>query len=246
MIDGLLAAASGMEAEQFQLDAVSNDLANVSTPGYQSARLGFHDLLYASDGPGNGTTQTTGDGAAASIVGRDQTQGAIAQTGRPLDVAIMGDGYLEVRRPDGTIGLTRNGALQLNSNRQLTNQLGMPLVPPVRIPNGVPLDGIAIDPNGTVRANGRAVGRIALVTVPAPDQLLSAGDSTLTATAASGPIRPAPAGTTLTQGALESSNVDLAGAMGKMIDAQTSYSMDSRAIQMQDQMMQIANQIGPR
>jgi flagellar basal-body rod protein FlgG len=246
MIDGLLAAASGMEAQQTQLDTVSNDLANIDTPGYQGAELGFHDLLYESDGPDNGTLAATGDGAAAQIVGRDQQSGAINETGRPLDVAIQGEGYLEVRRPDGTIGLTRNGSLELNADRQVTNQLGMPLVPPLSIPPGVSLENVAIASNGTVQVGGRAIGQIALVDVPNPSGLLDAGNSTLLATAASGAIRPAPFGTTLQQGALESSNVDMAQAMSRMIDAQTSYSMDSRAIQMQDQMMQIANQIGPR
>jgi flagellar basal-body rod protein FlgG len=245
ILQGLLAAASGMEAEQAQLDAVSNDIANIDTPGYQSEVLGFHDLLYQSVGPGNGTTQATGDGAEAQVVGRDQAPGSIVTTGRWLDVAIQGPGFLEVRRPDGTIGLTRNGSLQLNANRELTNQEGMPLVPPLTIPNGVADNQVGIAPDGTVQVQGRTIGRISLVTVPAPDKLLNAGDSTLTANAASGAIRPLSA-TTLMQGALEYSNVDMSTAVSKMIDAQTSYSMDSRAIQMQDQMMQIANQIGPR
>ncbi len=95
-----------------------------------------------------------------------------------------------------------------------------------------------------MQAAGKTVGRLAIVTVPAPEQLLDSGDSTLSATAASGAIRPA-AGTTIQGGALEASNVDLSAEMGRMVDSQTSYDMDSRAIQMQDQMLQIANQIKP-
>jgi flagellar basal-body rod protein FlgG len=110
----------------------------------------------------------------------------------------------------------------------------------------VSLENVAIASSGTVQVGGRAIGQIALVDVPNPNGLLDAGNSTLLATAASGAIQSAPAGTALQQGALESSNVDMAQAMSRMIDAQTSYSMDSRAVQMQDQMMQIANQIGPR
>lgn len=242
MISGLYAAAAGMEAQQTQLDTVANDLANVSTPGYQGEELGFHDLLYTTVGPGNGTNQATGAGAAAQIVGHNQTQGALQQTGRSLDVALQGEGYLEVRRPDGTIGLTRNGALALDAGRQLTTQTGMLLVPPVKIPAGVPSSDIVITPGGAVEAAGKTIGRLSIVTVPAPDQLLNAGDSTYTTTPASGAIRAA-VGTTVQQGALESSNVDTATAIGQMIDAQRSYQMDSRAIQMQDQMMQIANQI---
>jgi flagellar basal-body rod protein FlgG len=242
MITGLYAAAAGMESEQTQLNAVSNDLANVSTPGYQSEELGFHDLLYTTAGPQNGTTFATGAGSAAQIVGRNQQAGALQQTNRPLDVAVLGSGFLEVRRNDGTIGLTRNGALQINANRQLTTSTGMLVMPGVTIPGGVSLDKLSIAPNGTVQASGQTIGRIALVNVPAPDHLLDAGDSTFTATPASGAIVPA-TGTTLQQGALEASNVDMATAMGQMIDAQRSYQMDSRAITMQDQMMQIANQI---
>lgn len=242
MYTGLFAAASGMESQQSALDAVSNDLANVSTPGYQSEELGFHDLLYSSAGPQNGTTFATGAGSAMDLVGRDQTAGALQQTGRPLDVALIGPGYLEVRRADGTIGLTRNGVLELNANGQLTNQTGMPLVPPVSVPRGTDANQLTIRPDGTVLAANKSVGRIGLVDVPAPGRLLNAGDSTFSASAASGAIRPATA-TTLQQGSLESSNVNLASAMGEMIQAQRSYQMDSRAISMQDQMLQIANQI---
>jgi flagellar basal-body rod protein FlgG len=245
MFNGLFAAASGMEAQQHQLDAVANDLANVSTTGYQSEILGFHDLLYTTAGPGNATLQPTGDGAATELIGRNQAAGSIEQTGRTLDVALLGDGYLEVRRADGTIGLTRNGALQLNPKRQLTDQGGDLVMPPVTIPSGISLDRVGIASDGSVQVAGKTIGKLGLVTVPAPDKLLAVGNSQFTTTAASGALRPA-TGTTVQQGALEQSNVNIAQAMSSMIDAQTSYSMDSRAIQMQDQMLQIANQIGPR
>jgi flagellar basal-body rod protein FlgG len=241
-LDGLMAAAAGMEAQQTQLDAVSNDLANASTPGYQSEELGFHDLLYTTPGASQGTTQATGAGAAAEIAGRNAQEGSLQQTGRSLDVAIQGPGYIEVRRPDGTIGLTRNGSLELNGARQLVTQMGMPLVPAITIPAGVPLSEVGIAPGGQVQVLGKTVGTISLVDVPAPDRLLASGDSTFTATAASGAIRSAN-GATLAQGYLEQSNVDIATAMTEMIDSERSYQMDSKAIQMQDQMMQIANQI---
>jgi flagellar basal-body rod protein FlgG len=242
MLEGLYSAASGMEAQQQQFDAISNDLSNVSTPGYQSEVLGFHDLLYSSGGyVGN---LPTGAGAAAQIVGRNQAQGAVQHTGRSLDVAIQGNGYLEVRRPDGTIGLTRNGDLQLDSQGRLTNQQGMLLQPPITIPGGVSAADVNISANGTVSAGGRPFGRIQLVTVPAPDGLVADGGSLFSATAASGAIRPA-TGATLEQGALESSNVDVGQAMATMMTAQQTYAMESNAIQDQDQMLQIANQIKP-
>src|SRR5580700_6797883 len=117
MLEGLYAAASGMEAQQTQFNAISNDMANVDTPGYQSTIVGFHDLLYSNGGYGSNVA--TGAGAEAVDMGRDETQGAMQQTGQPLDVAIQGEGYIEVRQPNGTIGLTRNGSLQLNDKRQL-------------------------------------------------------------------------------------------------------------------------------
>jgi flagellar basal-body rod protein FlgG len=242
MLEGLYAAASGMEAQQQQFDSVSNDLANVDTPGYQSQILGFHDLLYSNGGYAGNVP--TGAGTAAQIVGRNQEQGAIQQTNRPLDVAIQGPGYLEVRRPDGTIGLTRNGVLEMNAQGQLTNQQGMLLQPPVTIPHGVQPSQVSIAANGAVTANGRQIGRIQLVNVPSPDNLTPVGDSMFTANAASGAIRPA-VGATLQQGALEGSNVDMAQAMSKLVTAQRTYAMASSAIQDQDQMLQIANEIKP-
>jgi flagellar basal-body rod protein FlgG len=241
MLEGLYAAASGMEAQQQQFDAISNDMANVDTPGYQGQIVGFHDLLYSSSGSGN---TATGAGSAASVIGRSQTQGAIQQTGRPLDVAIQGNGYLEVHRSDGTIGLTRNGTLEMNSQGQLTDQEGNLLQPPVTIPNGVDLSNVKIASNGTVSANGKQLGKIQLATVPSPDNLTPVGDSMFTANAASGGISAA-SGATLQQGALEGSNVDMGQAMATMVTAQQSYSMASNAVQDQDQMLQIANEIKP-
>lgn len=242
MLEGLYSAASGMEAQQQQFDAISNDMANLDTPGYQSTVVGFHDLLYSNGG--YGSTVATGAGAAAQVVGHDQTQGAIEQTGQPLDVAIQGQGFIEVRRPDGTIGLTRNGRLELNAKRELTNQAGMLVQPPISIPSGVPVDQVSIESNGTVQAAGKTLGKLSLVDVPAPSGLVADGDSVFSATAASGAILPAKTAT-LQQGALEGSNVDLGAEMSKMMTAQQEYQMGSQAVQYQAQMLQIANQIKP-
>jgi flagellar basal-body rod protein FlgG len=242
MLEGLYSAASGMEAQQQQFNAISNDMANLDTPGYQSTVVGFHDLLYSNGA--YGSTVPTGAGAAASIVGRDQSQGAIQTTNRQLDVAVQGHGYLEVRRPDGSIGLTRNGRLELNSKRQLTNQEGMLVQPPITIPAGVSTDQVTIGADGTVEAAGKRVGKISVVDVPAPDGLVADGDSVFSATAASGAIRTAK-NATLQQGALEGSNVNIGDEMAKMATAQQEYAMGSQAIQYQAQMMSIGNQIKP-
>ncbi len=242
MLEGLFSAASGMEAQQQQFDAISNDLANVDTPGYQSTIVGFHDLLYSNGGYGSNVP--TGAGSGAQVVGHDQTQGAIQQTGQPLNVAIQGEGFIEVRRPGGTIGLTRNGALQINDKRQLTNQQGMLVQPPITIPQNVSTDDVTIGADGSVSAGTQKLGKISLVDVPAPDGLVANGDGVFSATAASGAIRAAK-GATLQQGALEGSNVNMGDEMAKMMTAQQNYAMGSSAVQYQAQMLQIANEIKP-
>ena len=244
MLQGLYAAASGMEAQQNQLDAVANDLANIDTTGYQGEIIGFQDLLYTQGGNSTGTNVATGAGSASAIIGRSDAQGSIQQTGRSLDVAIQGPGYLEVRRPDGTIGLTRNGALQTNAKGQLTNGQGMAVQPPITIPPGTDPSKVTIQGNGDVVVNGKTLGQIKLVDVPAPNGLVADGDSIFSATAASGAIRTA-TGSTLQQNALEGSNVDMGRAMSQMMTAERSYQMSSNAVQYQDQMLQIANQIKP-
>jgi flagellar basal-body rod protein FlgG len=243
MLQGLYAAASGMEAQQNQFDAISNDMANLNTTGYQASEVGFQNLLYSGAGSASGTTVATGTGASSSIVGYSQAEGSLQTTGNPLDVAINGSGYLQVRQANGSIGLTRNGALQLSADGEVTDQSGNALVPPVKIPAGVALTDVHIAPNGTVTAQGgRTLGRIAIVDVPAPSQLQPDGNSLFSVTAGSGATRPA-AGSTLQQGVLEGSNVDISQAMSDMVVAERNYQMSSQAVQYQDQMLQIADQL---
>jgi flagellar basal-body rod protein FlgG len=243
MLQGLYAAASGMEAQQNQFNAIANDMANLDTPGYQATEVGFQDLLYSGAGSASGSPNiATGAGSQSAIVGRSSAQGAIQNTGRSLDIAISGPGYLQLRRNDGTIGLTRNGDLQVDAQGEVTNQDGNPLVPPLKLPTGTDASSLKIEPNGQVISGSRTIGKISLVNVPAPNQLQPDGDSMFSVTAGSGAIRPA-TGSTLQQGALEGSNVDVSQDMTAMINAQRSYQMASQAIQYQDQMLQIANQI---
>ena len=246
MLEGLYSAAAGMEAQQQQLDAIGNDLANMDTPGYQSERLGFEDLLYnsapSSTGSGASAGVTVGTGAAALDLGPSQDAGAIQSTGQPLDLAINGNAYFEVKQPDGSLALTRNGSFQLDGQGQLTTADGQLVQPPITVPAGTQPSNTSVAGDGTVSANGKPLGKLALVTVPAPQQLTAAGDSLLVASSASGAIRPA-TGVTVDQGALNGSNVDLASEMVQMMNVQQSYSMSSKAIDIQDQMAQIANQV---
>ena len=241
MLEGLYAAASGMEAQQQQLDAVGNDLANASTTGYKAERVGFRELLYNQVDLA-GTVTTQGAGAAAQTIGRSQAQGSLQSTGNPLDVAIEGPGFLTVKRPNGTVALTRDGALQVNARGQLTTAEGALLDPPLTLPRGTSPGEVAIAPDGTVSVGTRTVGRLALVTVASPDHLLAAGSNLFTASAASGRPRPT-AAATLKQGALEGSNVDVGTDMVQMMGAQRSYQLESTAIQTENQMLSIANQL---
>jgi flagellar basal-body rod protein FlgG len=238
VLEGLYTAAAGMAAQERRLDAVSNDIANVNTSGYKRLRIGFRDLIYQQDGPSG---VRTGSGAAVTQLGRGTEQGALQQTGEPFDMAISGDGYFQVRRADGQVALTRSGSFLMDANRQLVTPNGERLVPPITIPRGVDPSRVSIGADGTVSAGGRNIGRIQLVTVPAPNGLAPAGNNLYLPTAASGGLRAATG--QIAQGVLETSNVDLADAMVDMMDAQRSYSMASKAIHMQDRMMEIANQI---
>jgi flagellar basal-body rod protein FlgG len=241
MLEGMLAAASGMEAQQQQLDSIGNDIANASTTGYKAERVGFRDLLYNQLDIA-GTAAPVGSGAAAQVIGRDQAQGSIQNTGDPLDLAIEGDGYFTVKQPNGTVALTRDGSFQLNSEGRLTTAEGDLLDPPIALPKGTSPSEVGIAADGTVNVKGRTIGKIALVTVAAPDKLLAAGGNLFTLTTASGATRPAASGT-IHQGELEGSNVDVATDMTQMMSAQRAYQLESSAIQTENQMLSIANQL---
>jgi len=241
MLEGLYAAASGMEAQQQQLDTIGNDLANASTTGYKAERVGFRDLLYNEVNIA-GTATAVGAGAAARVLGRSQAQGSIQSTGDPLDLAIEGPGYFTVKRADGTVALTRDGSFQVNARGQLTTAEGNLLDPPIKLPKGASPSDVAIGPDGTVRVGAKTIGKIALVDVASPDHLLAAGGNLLTTSASSGHPRPS-IRATIQQGALEGSNVDVGHDMVQMMGAQRSYQLESSAIQTQNQMLTIANQL---
>lgn len=241
VLEGMYSAAAGMAAQQQRLDATSSDLANVSTTGYKHVRVAFRDLVYAENGRGVAKDVQTGAGAAATQIGRSRAQGAMQQTGRTLDVALQGDGYLAVTGRDGKPAMTRDGNLRLNDRNRLVTSAGLVVTPTVTIPTGTPESAIAIGSRGQVSVGGRLVGSLKLVSVPALSGLRSGDDNTFTATRASGAVRDAPAGTVLTQGSLEASDVDLSEAMTAMIEAQRGYELASKAITFADQMAEIAN-----
>jgi flagellar basal-body rod protein FlgG len=240
MLEGMYSAAAGMTAQQQRLDALSNDLANVNTAGYKKLRVAFRDLVYTPSGLATAGMQE-GAGAAATAIGRTSAQGALKETGEPLDVAITGPGWLQVRGPRGEQLLTRDGDLQLDEQGRLATRNGLLLDPPVRVPPGTQPSQVGIGPDGTVTAAGTAVGRVRLVSVAAPNGLRSVGTNAFAPTPESGALRAAEPGTALRQGALEASNVDMGEAMAEMIEAQRAFELASRAITTQDRAQEIAN-----
>jgi flagellar basal-body rod protein FlgG len=228
-----------MQAQQQRMDSVANDLANANTNGYKKSRVAFRDLLYVRDASGN---VQSGAGAAATTIGRGFTQGAMKETGNPLDLAIEDGGFLQVRRADGTNALTRDGSLRLDARGRLTTQQGNLLQPAVTVPAGTKESDLQIGADGTVTANNRPVGRIQLVSVRSPEALQSVGDNLFRATAASGAPTALATGR-MTQGSVEASTVDVGDSMTEMLDAQRSFQLASKAVQMQDQLLQIANQV---
>jgi flagellar basal-body rod protein FlgG len=241
MLEGLNSAAAGMAAQQQRLDAVANDLANANTTGYKRVRVGFRDLVYTQTGRSSAEGPRTGAGAAAVDAGRAFQQGAVQRTDQPFDVAIQGEGFLRVRLPDGRQALTRDGSLKVDGAGKLVTSSGGVIQPAITLPAGATGSNVSIGPDGTVLAGGRRVGQIELVSVRSPQGLQPVGDNAFLVTDASGAARPAPGATTLTQGALEASNVDMADAMVAMIESQRAFQLTSKALQTQDQMWEIAN-----
>jgi flagellar basal-body rod protein FlgG len=233
MSEGLAAAASALSAQQTRMDALANDVANADTPGYAKERLAFRDLTY-SYGVGAGT--------AATDAGPSFQPGPIESSDNPLAMAIDGPGFFQVRLGDGRIALTRGGDFRVDARGSLVLADGSRLEPPITLPAGTDPGSVHIDPSGAVTAGGKQLGRITLADVPARAGLQRIGDGLYLPTTASGaPV--AVRGSKLMQGSLEGSNVDTADTMLDMLDAQRAFELASRAVRMQDELMQIANEI---
>jgi flagellar basal-body rod protein FlgG len=237
MANGIYAAAAGMAAQQTRIDAIANDLANSDTTGYKTQQVGFADLLYGSE---DGVS--VGGGAEAINLGPAMQEGTLAASDNPIAVGINGPGFIQARASDGSTTLTRNGDLQIDASGQLVTSDGNQLVPPITVPKGTTAGDLTISSNGTVSAHGKTIGQIKLVSVAAPSGLQSAGQSSYVTTTASGGVTSA-TNSTLEQGKLEQSNVDVAQTMSSLLDAQNNYSLLSHAITTQDQLLQMANQL---
>jgi flagellar basal-body rod protein FlgG len=254
MVRSLWISKTGMDAQQTSLDVIANNLANVSTTGFKRSRAVFEDLLYqTARQPGAQSSQTTqvptglqiGTGARPVATERIHVQGNLTQTGNSLDVAIQGEGFLQVLLPDGGAAYTRAGALQLDSTGQLVTPDGFAVQPAITIPAGV--TGVTIGKDGTVSVtqSGQAaptqVGSIQLVNFINAAGLQSYGDNLYLETASSGTPTSGTPGSNglglLNQGFLETSNVNVVEELVLMIQTQRAYELNSRAIQTSDQML---------
>ncbi|GIK25805.1 MAG: flagellar basal-body rod protein FlgG [Betaproteobacteria bacterium] len=254
MIRSLWIAKTGLDAQQTQLDITSNNLANVSTNGFKRARGVFEDLLYQTlRQPGASSSATTqvpsglqiGTGVRPVATERIFTQGNLTQTGNSLDIAVQGEGFFQIQLPDGTVGYTRDGAFQKDSQGQIVTANGYPLSPAITIPSNALSISIGTDGVVTVLQTGSPtpvqVGQIQLASFVNSGGLQSMGQNLFLETASSGTATPNTPGTNgvglLNQGYVETSNVNVVEELVNMITTQRAYEINSRSIQTSDQML---------
>ncbi|KXS39126.1 MAG: flagellar basal-body rod protein FlgG [Halomonadaceae bacterium T82-2] len=254
MIRSLWTAKTGLEAQQTQLDVISNNLANVSTNGFKRSRAVFEDLLYQNlRQPGAQSTVQdnlpsgfqVGSGVRPVATERLHTQGNLENTENSRDLAINGKGFFQVQRPDGSTAYTRDGSFQVNQNGQLVTASGYPIQPAIFIPQNalsvsVSRDGIvSVTQPGTTQST--QVGQLALANFSNPAGLESVGENLYLETDASGPVAQNLPGNNgagvLYQGYVETSNVNVVEEMVGMIETQRAYEINSKAVEKSDQML---------
>lgn len=261
MIRALYTAASGMSAQQANLDTVANNLANSSTAGFRRRRMQFEDMIYQNlITPGAAQSASTasaglqiGLGTRASATEVIMSQGDFNQTGNSLDLAIQGQGFFQVSLPDGTTAYTRAGSFHLNNQGTMVTADGDALVPAITIPASA--TAVTISQYGVVSATlpgqtaASQLGTIQLANFANPGGLTAKGGSLFQPTSASGnAVTDAPGGTsgagTLQQGYLENSNVDVVAEFVQMIMAQRAYESNSKVVHVADDMYsQINNMV---
>jgi flagellar basal-body rod protein FlgG len=260
MLKAFSTAATGMAAQQMMVDVIANNLANINTTGFKRSQINFQDLLYVkmsqagaeiASGINSPTGLEIGSGVRAASTTKVFTIGEMENTGRPLDVAISGDGFLQVTLPNGDTRYTRDGALQVNANGQLVTATGYSIEPAITIPT----DAVAIDigKDGTVNVTDASgtqsvVGTMQLVRFPNPAGLSSEGDNMFAETAASGTAVTGTAGENgfgaIQSGMLEKSNVQMVTELVNLITAQRAYEVNARAIRAGDEILRTATNIG--
>ena len=259
MMRALYTAASGMAAQQFNLDTISNNLANVNTTGFRANLAHFQDESYQTlQAPGSpvGTAilpvgQQVGLGVKISSSEKQFTQGSFTQTSNPIDVAIQGDGFFQVTQQDGTIAYTRDGSFKKDANGALTTADGLYVSPNITVPQNAVSVSVGNDGVVSVQLPGatttQQVGQLSLARFSNNQGLNPIGNNLFTQTAASGtPIVATPGlnGTGVLQsGYLENSNVSVVTEIVNMITAQRAFEANSKAVTTADQMLSTAVQV---
>ncbi len=261
MIRALYSAASGMNAQQLNIDNIANNLANANTAGYKARRAQFQDLLYQSMvAPGSSAGQSTvvpaglqlGLGTRAAGNEVNFQQGSFTSTNNPLDLVISGHGFFQIKQPNGEMAYSRNGSFQLDSTGTMVTSDGNPLQPQITIPPAALSINIAAD--GTVsytlpgQTQAQTAGQITLATFQNPAGLNSLGASLFSPTDASGSaVVGTPGGTeglgTIQQGYTEQSNVSVVDEFINMITSQRAYEANSKVVKAADEMYQQANNL---
>lgn len=257
MLDSLYIGATGMQAQQRNVDTIANNLANVNTAGFKRSRIDFEDLLYrtvAAGATGNDSDMSAtrvGMGTAIASTGKVFTAGDIKKTGESLDLAVNGAGFFEIEMPDRTLAYTRNGAFHLNADGLIVTSEGYRLNSDVQVPADT--TNLQIDADGRVLATvpnetGQIeLGRIDVVTFSNPTGLKAVGDSLYVATENAGQVTvnaPGENGAgTLSQGFLEGSNVKLIDEMVNLIVAQRAYEINSKVVTASDELLSISNSL---
>lgn len=261
MMRSLEIGATGMLAQQTNVDMISNNIANMTTTGYKRQMPDFKDMLYQSiQRPGSQSTDqnTTlpsglqlGLGVKLSSTYRDNTQGPMQVTNNPLDLSLNGPGFFQITQPDGTISYTRSGVFQLNQNGQIVTTQGLLLDPAISVP--ITATSVTINTSGQVLAQipGQTalqnVGQIQLASFVNPNGLEAIGNSLFRQTEGSGAPTTGNPGVdnfpTVSQGQLEASNVNIVSEITNLISAQRAYEMNSNVIQTSNQMLQTITQL---
>lgn len=256
MIKSLFTLATGMKAQQTYLDNISNNLANINTPGFKRSQVNFQDLMYSNESSpgaesGSGIEIPTGlqigGGVRLNSTTKTFTQGTQIVTGNPFDMSIQGEGFFQVTQPDGTNVFTRDGSFRLSSNSEIVTTEGLPLTPAISIPSDS--INVTIGTDGTMNAqlpDGSItnVGQMQLVRFVNPGGLESLGKNLLRETPASGPPTISTPGEQgageIFQGFIEGANVETVTELVNMITAQRAYEVNSRGIRAADEMLRAA------
>jgi len=260
MIRALKTAATGMLAQQLNVDNIANNLANINTTGFKRSKVEFQDLFYqATKASGSVSRQGTQNPAALEIgygsvpvaTQRIFSQGEIVPTSNPLDLALSGDGFFKVLLADGTNAYTRDGSFKISGDGRIVTTDGEPIDPEISIPEGT--TEIIIARNGAVSIRvgedsaAQDIGQIETVRFINPAGLKAIGRNLLTATVASGdPVAATPGlegSGEVYQGYLETSNVEIVEEMVNMIVAQRAYEINSKAIKTSDEMLAVVNNL---